>query len=253
MDDADDRIAGDHDCSVMTPSGWKVLDTGVASAAENMAMDARLLEGLSASDGTPILHLYDWEAPSATYGYFIEPAQLLSDGAAALQLARRSTGGGMIFHIADWAFSVLVPAQHAAYSVNTLDNYAYVNALVIELVRRFAGRHVTPSLLPGEPSSADRHARHFCMAKPTRYDVMVGGRKVGGGAQRRTRHGFLHQGTISLALPDEAFLEKVLLPGTAVATAMRQHTCALLPGTPTTQQIQEARHTLAKLFKQLVS
>jgi lipoate-protein ligase A len=49
------------------------------------------------------------------------------------------------------------------------------------------------------------------MAKPTKYDVMWEGKKVGGGAQRRTKYGFLHQGTISLGRPDEEFLSGILL------------------------------------------
>jgi lipoate-protein ligase A len=35
-----------------------------------------------------------------------------------------------------------------------------------------------------------------CFANPVRADVMVNGRKVAGAAQRRTRAGLLHQGSI---------------------------------------------------------
>ncbi len=235
------------------PGRWRLLDTGLGSAEENMALDVKLLEDLATTPSDhAVLHLYDWEGMCATYGYFIDPDTLLCRQAVAkrgLQLARRPTGGGIIFHVADLAFSVLVPAGHPGYSVNTLDNYAYINALVVRVVKSFSGENADLFLLPAEPVPLDAHARHFCMAKPTKYDVMLSGRKVGGGAQRRTRHGFLHQGTISLALPDEQLLQEVLLPGTAVLAAMRLNTCALLCGTPSAQAISEARQSLKDIFQ----
>ena len=45
------------------------------------------------------------------------------------------------------------------------------------------------------------------MAEPTIYDVMAGGKKVGGAAQRRGKQGLLHQGTIALSVPSEATLK----------------------------------------------
>lgn len=80
---------------------WEIFDTGTQSAEENMAIDAELLETLTPKSA-PILHFYRWEKPSLTYGYFINPAEhlnldaLLRDG---VSLARRPTGGGIVFHI----------------------------------------------------------------------------------------------------------------------------------------------------------
>ena len=212
-----------------------------------------LLSGMAANNAQPTLHLYKWEGPSATYGHFIDPSSLLCMRAAAafpLDMAKRPTGGGLIFHLTDWAFSVLVPATHPTYSINTLENYAFVNNIVMEVVQHFTGHNAALSLLPAEDKAADGDMRHFCMAKPTRYDVMLGGRKVGGGAQRRTRFGFLHQGTISLALPEETVLEKLLLPGTGVREAMLSNTCSLIIGKAGAKEIAEARSHLARLFQE---
>ena len=56
---------------------WKVLDTGIASAKENMAIDAKLLQTV-AIDAHPTLHLYDWNGKSATFGHFAKPEDLLN-------------------------------------------------------------------------------------------------------------------------------------------------------------------------------
>jgi lipoate-protein ligase A len=40
------------------------------------------------------------------------------------------------------------------------------------------------------------YSRHLCFANPVSADVMIDSRKVAGAAQRRTRAGLLHQGSI---------------------------------------------------------
>lgn len=225
---------------------WTIIDTGPASAEKNMEIDAKLLGELDAFSTSPILHLYDWKAPSATYGHFIQPFDHLSDK-ISLELAKRPTGGGVIFHTHDWAFSMLVPASHEAFSMNTLDNYAFVNHLLIEVIGQFLGQKAGLSLLPGECEKDNKCVGNFCMAKPTKYDVMLEGKKVCGGAQRRTKNGFLHQGTISLSLPDRDFLDEVLLDE-AVLRAMFENTYSLLADIPSAKDLVEARKFLKNTF-----
>lgn len=191
---------------------WKILDTGKNSAEKNMAIDAALLRGL-AENPQPVLHFYEWEKPSATYGHFLDPYKYLSREAVrehGIQLARRPTGGGIVFHLTDFAFSVLIPANHPSYCVNTLDNYAFIHRTLASALGKFLGEAETLDLLREEPTQLHPSAKHFCMAGPTLNDVMLQGKKLAGGAQRRTRHGFLHQGTIALYSPDEDLLEMIL-------------------------------------------
>src|SRR5690242_9702910 len=129
---------------------WEILDTGRQSAEENMRLDAELLEKAE-SFSKPILHFYDWEGDSATYGYFTDPAKFLDLSQAhslSLNLARRPTGGGIIFHIWDMAFSVVVPSHCSEFSINTLDNYAFVNRAVLMAIKEFLGHQPSLSLTP---------------------------------------------------------------------------------------------------------
>lgn len=188
---------------------WEVIDTGKATAMQNMATDRALLEKLS-SINHAIVHFYDWSEECATYGYFIDPHTYLDQQACSLQLARRPTGGGIIFHLWDLAFSLLVPAEHPRFSHNTLENYAFVNQIVAKAIKMLMGNDVPSHLLHQESEISSSHSATFCMANPTINDVMINGRKIAGGAQRRTKHGFLHQGTVSLVPPSEQFLRKIL-------------------------------------------
>src|SRR3989344_5352362 len=112
----------------------RILNTGIASAEENMAQDERLLQDLD-PNGEPLLHFYRWAGPSLTYGYFVSPDQQINVAEAnkyRLALARRPTGGGIVFHIWDLAFSFLMPSDHPAFSLNTLENYRFVNRIVLD-------------------------------------------------------------------------------------------------------------------------
>lgn len=228
---------------------WQIFDSGAATAFENMQKDSQLLETLGEAKD-PILHLYEWQSDSATYGHFIKPEKFLSlQGVKkqGLELAKRPTGGGIIFHIADYAFSALVPSAYKSFSINTLENYALINNIVARVIERFLGGNVTAVLLAEHPQ-AQGQAQFFCMGKPTIYDVMLNGRKVGGAAQRRTKAGFLHQGSISIGLPPISYLQQVLLPETAVIEAMQQNSSILLNEAYSSKKLQAIRLELKELL-----
>lgn len=230
---------------------WDIIDTGPHDAEFNMQYDASLLVDADAFS-RPVLHLYEWTSPSATFGHFIDPSLWIDMECAReknLCLARRPTGGGIIFHIWDMAFSVLVPAHCPEFSLNTLDNYGFVNCAVLDAVRDFL-KEQQPilSLIEEDGASLDAACRHFCMAKPTKYDVLWDGKKVAGASQRKTKKGFLHQGSISLVLPSQQFLEGILRPGTSVSQAMQMIACPLLGTSATVSEITAAKEKLKVLL-----
>lgn len=211
-----------------------------------MAYDGKLLDELE-SGGNPILHLYRWVAPSATYGYFIDPEKHFNLKQAAkrgLAFARRPTGGGIIFHIWDLAFSFLMPSGHPAFSQNTLENYRFVNQAVIHAVQEcFA---LQGELIPQDAIAASPGCGNFCMAKPTQYDVVYEGMKIAGAAQRRRKQGYLHQGSISLAFPDLDLLRDVLLSEQEVLQAMETYSFAPLGSGCGFQELEKARKEVEK-------
>lgn len=229
---------------------WEIIDTGIQCAEENMRVDTELLEKAD-TFLRPVLHFYEWQGECATHGYFTEPKELLNLSNAekfGLQLSRRPTGGGIVFHIWDMAFSVLVPANCPEYSTNTLENYAFVNNAVLAAVQEFLNHRPQLLLTQEDFSSWDRNCTYFCMAKPTKYDVMWEGKKVAGAAQRKTKKGFLHQGTIALVMPPQEYLEQILLPGTKVKEAMQMHTCPILGKSASAEQIAQAKLRLRELL-----
>lgn len=237
----------------------RIIDTGIAKAEENMRTDERLLKELSRFP-EPILHLYSWKGDCLTYGHFIDPNEFINTKKASclgLSMAKRPTGGGIVFHLCDLAFSVLLPSSHSFFSFNTLENYSFVNRLVVQALEPFLGRDARLSLLPSEYVAKDKQSERFCMAKPSKYDVMAEGRKVGGAAQRRTKEGFLHQGTISVAMLPRDYLEEVLLPDTFVVESMLENSFSLLGDSWTQEELGRSRESLCRnlvgVFQQVFS
>lgn len=234
---------------------WQIIESGCLPPAEIMAIDAALLASLNA-ESQPILHFYEWQGSCLTYGYFTDPARYLHLDQLIhyqLQKARRPTGGGIIFHLTDWAFSLLVPAHHPRFSLNTLENYAFINRQVAEVVAVFMAGQAFPQLLAKETLCVNKDCHAFCMAKPTQYDLILEGKKVGGAAQRRTKQGLLHQASLSLLFPPLDLLQDVLKNAEDVLPAMQAHTYCLLSEGAAGQDLQIARQTLKQLLAQSVS
>jgi lipoate-protein ligase A len=212
-----------------------------------MEKDAQLLAELDPT-GLPILHFYEWASPSATFGHFIHPEEHLRVELNELDLARRPTGGGIVFHLWDLAFSVLIPSAHPACSNNTLENYQFINSFVLDAV--LALFPVQASLIPESATAQGPNCSHFCMARPTVYDAVANGCKIAGAAQRRTKRGYLHQGTVSLAFPDLGLLSRVLIASEELTAAMSEYSFAPLGENCSPAQLAEARSALKEQLQQ---
>jgi lipoate-protein ligase A len=116
-----------------------------------------------------------------------------------LEVARRPTGGRAILHAQELTYSVVVPATHAWFKILPLDLYRRLSeAIAVGL--RYLGAEV--SFAPGEKLHVDgRPLRMACFASAARNELLAGGKKVVGSAQRRFRQGSLQHGSILL---DEA-------------------------------------------------
>lgn len=225
----------------------QILDTGIQTAEENMRLDEKLLESLE----RPTLHLYRWKNRSATFGYFIRPEDHLHLENAkrwGLDLAHRPTGGGIIFHIWDLAFSFLMPSSHPAFSQGTLENYEFVNRVVLEVICEQFSLKGPVELIPNDAESLGPHCGHFCMARPTQYDVVFQGMKVAGAAQRKRKQGYLHQGSISLASPQLDLLQEVLLSQEEVVEAMKAFSFAPLGQLGEKALLEKTRRDIEKLL-----
>ena len=166
-------------------------DREAKSAALNMAVD----EALLADAATPILRFYRWRQPSLSFGYFGLYADVASQ-ASEREIVRRWTGGGIVPHGDDLTYSVIVPKTHPFFARSSLEIYAAVH----DAIRRALEANCIEATLVNQ---AAPRISEDCFANAVRADVVSAGRKIAGAAQRRSRAGLLHQGSIQqLNLPD---------------------------------------------------
>ena len=207
----------------------KVIDTGAADAAENMAFAEHLLRTASCSD-QPIVHLFSWKGVACTHGVLVTPETLLNLEACRahqVQIARRPTGGGVMFHVEDVSCSWILPACHSVYHRDPDLLYPKFNRGVADAIHRALGVEGVTLALENAPAPNARVGR-FCMATPTKWDLLWQGRKVAGPALRITRKGLLYQLSITLQAPSAALVQ-ACAHDSHVWTQMEQHSGALAP------------------------
>ncbi|MFZ4775035.1 MAG: lipoyl protein ligase domain-containing protein [Terrimicrobiaceae bacterium] len=171
-----------EDSEPRTPSGQMAVDEAVLLSA-----------------GFPVLRLYHWASPAVTFGY----AQRYADvrGVSGLRPAiRRWTGGGTVFHGEDLTLALSVPSPHPLCDMRPAAIYQQIHEALLRVVRE---TH------PGARLAAEEDCRPglACFQSPALNDLLCDGKKIGGGALRRGRNGFLYQGSLHGIFPAQALAE----------------------------------------------
>jgi lipoate-protein ligase A len=172
---------------------WLLVLDGAYSPYMNMAIDELLLEK-SCSIKKPILRFYSWDRPSVSIGY-------IQKYAAAPQkeynIVRRPTGGGIVFHDVDLTYTVEIPKGHRIEKLDRTESYHVFHRAIIKSLYELG---INSSLVNYETKHKDRMTMQ-CFVAPTKYDIVLDDElssKAAGAAQRRTKYGILHQGSIVL-------------------------------------------------------
>jgi lipoyl(octanoyl) transferase len=163
-------------------------DTVPRSAAMNMAIDEALLELASA----PSIRFYRWGHPALSFGCF---GRYVDVEEHERDLVRRWTGGGIVLHGDDLTYSIIIPARDPLFAESSTSIYKKIHRAISNALRA-TGAKAELADVAAVPESIRGYNTHACFANPVHADVLVDGRKVAGAAQRRTRTGLLHQGSI---------------------------------------------------------
>jgi lipoate-protein ligase A len=151
-----------------------------------MAVDEALLREIR----EPVLRVYEWNVPAVSLGYF-QPWALAGDR----PFIRRYTGGGLVDHAHDVTYTIVLPRAHPWMELSAPDSYCLVHRGVqAALTACGIASELTPAAQAVESEA--------CFQKAVRFDIVSDAGKLSGAAQRRTREGLLHQG--SILLPDPA-------------------------------------------------
>ena len=165
-----------------------------------MALDEALLEQAH----QPGIRFYRWDLPALSFGYFGRFAEV-ENYRTQRDLVRRWTGGGVVFHGDDLTYSLIIPVSDPAFARSSTWIYTAVHSALRDALVA-CGEPAKLAAVAGVDHSGTVVSDHGCssaasecFANPVRSDVLLNGQKIAGAAQRRTRAGLLHQGSIQHA------------------------------------------------------
>ncbi len=185
---------------------WRVLDSGPLDGAEQMAIDAGLMDR-ARETGEAVLRVYAWSRPTLSFGVHEATRGRFSAASlarAAVDAVRRPTGGRALLHDHEVTYSVTAPA---APDEPVGASYGRINALLLDaLVRLGVAATEAPPGRPLRPSHAT------CFAEPSAGELVVEGRKLVGSAQVRERGALLQHGSILLDDDQGRIAELALAP-----------------------------------------
>lgn len=155
-----------------------------ASGVENMRIDADLLEA-----GDPVVRVYGWQPAAVSLGYSQSDAVVDEDVAIEqhVDVVRRPTGGGALLHAEDEVtYCVVVPRTMVPSDVAA--SYRRLSAGVVTALQSFG--------LEADYVEGRGRDDPLCYLRGEGLSIAVGGRKISGGAQKRTRDAVLQHGTL---------------------------------------------------------
>ncbi|MBM3333778.1 DUF116 domain-containing protein [Candidatus Sumerlaeota bacterium] len=201
---------------------WRLLDSGVRTAAENMALDQALLTARARGQSPTTLRFLRFSPPAALVGCYqdvIQEVRVPYCREAGIDIGRRITGGGAIFFDeSQLGWELIASAGEVGSALFSVETHRRICQAVVEGLREFG------------LDSAFR----------PRNDIEVGGRKISGTGGVEEGGAFLFQGTLlldfdvgsmirALRIPTEKLKQSSLDSATDRVTWLRRELGALPP------------------------
>ncbi len=167
---------------------WRVLRYEKANAAYNMALDEAIAEAVAFRVAGPTIRFYGWEPAAVSIGRFQKLEEVVDlEGCErhGVDVVRRSTGGGAVFHDQEITYSVICPEDMMPADVNMA--YQEIGGWIVNALKLIGIEGTF------EPIN----------------DVLVNGKKISGSAQSRRKGIFVQHGTLIYDL-DRAKMFSVL-------------------------------------------
>lgn len=150
-----------------------------------MALDEALMDS---TDNTIILRIYGWNPSCVSIGYFqsINDINLKKCQQERVDVVRRMTGGGAVFHESELTYSIITKK----YPQNILESYKLICNVITSALKKLG---IDGQFIPLN-------------------DIVVNGKKVCGNAQTRKKNTLLQQGTILLKVNAEKMFSLLNVP-----------------------------------------
>jgi lipoyl(octanoyl) transferase len=183
---------------------WRLISDPPRRGALNMEIDDALLRHLEESDVVAtIVRFYEWERPTLSLGQH-QKVELAADldfcRAHRIEIVHRPTGGRAVLHDQELTYAVVSSDKDIFSSTSVLGTYKQIARGLCRGLRRLGVKAVLADA-PTHALEAPQNpvtVKHPCFNSPSKYELMVGQRKLVGSAQKRLQRGFLQHGSLLL-------------------------------------------------------
>lgn len=163
----------------------------------NMAIDESVMRSVASGKAPPTFRLYGWRPPAVSIGYFQslrEEVDLVACSRSGVDIVRRITGGGAVYHDDEVTYSAIVPHGWKSIPESIPESYKFLCGGIIRGLRKLG---------------VDAHFQGL-------NDITVEGRKVSGNAQTRRLGVILQHGTVLIGVRPERMFSLLRVPSEKV-------------------------------------
>lgn len=212
--------------AMVTEVDWRLIPQEAREGAVQMALEEIAAETVRAG-GPALVRVYQWDPSTLSLGYGQEPATVDWTYCRSndIDVTRRPTGGGGIYHDhhGDISYSIVVPAS--AVDSDLLESYQTLCQPILSFFDRLG---LDAGFADEQQPSMYEPACYLRGINPA-HDILVDGDKISGNAQYRQRDVVIQHGSIKFELLPDRHLNTFVEPGvdsdvfTDRVTSIRQH------------------------------
>ena len=231
---------------------WELIIDGTLDGAANMAVDAALLGEVERFPGArTVVRFYGWRRPTISLGRNQKVEKAVDVDycrANGIDIVHRPTGGRAVLRCDELTYAVI--SNDSSYFGDTIyGNYRRVSEA---LCLGYNDLGIPAILAPDtrKPDVLDNGIDPPCFLSPSRYELMVDGRKIVGSAQRRVRRSFLQHGSMPITCNRDNLARATGLTDSAPLLMEMAGVAEFLPVRPTIEQFRE---TFIRAFQKYFS
>ena len=211
MSDSVDHASAGHD----GPSGeWRLIHEAARPGPMQMALDEIAAE-TAATGGPRTVRVYQWDPSCLSLGYHQDPKTVdwTACKNAGIDVTRRQTGGGGIYHdsYGDISYSITAPADE--FPSDLMDAYHQLCKPVLDAFERMG---VDASFVESEAEALYTPACYLRALHPA-HDIVAGGQKISGNAQYRRKDAVIQHGSLTYSVLADRHLSTFVDPPTDAA------------------------------------
>lgn len=160
-----------------------------------MALDEAVFRANHGERIPPTLRFFCWAPPAVSLGYFQNTDEEIDVEVCrkrGIDIVRRPTGGKAVLHGQDLTYSVVAKETNPLFPKDILGTYRIIGRCIAEGLSSLGIDAVMSAGMRGTTDVL----KAFCFSEPSRYELLVQGKKICGSAQARSHGAFLQHGSL---------------------------------------------------------